>query len=272
MKKSMKISISVLLVISLVFSTFLPTLASSEESFSTMDNIQEMPKKERALLEAAIADKNYSNLTELTTSQRKLISEITSDPNKYLSFAEVVDGHTVLIYNTDDVNVHISYTDGQIEIVERIDESTFLINGEKHVFKFEKVDEYKNESKEDVISPTSSWVELSHRPSGTFVSHSAGWHNIHAQNAFATYTVGTLATIIAFFVNPLVGVVVGVASMLISSQYSNTSVAKAYKVSYRHQDLPNIYRMESFHAYAVWQGRDYFLGVERKYYAWAPNL
>lgn len=268
MKKIFK-NISILLVSALMFNMLLPTIsfASNEQSNNVMNRINNLPKNERSSLAYALENKNYANISVLSTSQKNLIAETTANPEKYLNNAEVVAGQSVLIYNTDDENVKIGYTDGYIEVVENLGEGTFLINGEKHTFKYEFIED--KSVNEDVITPMSTWVQISHNPGGTFSSSSAGWHNIHAENAFVNYTVSALAIVVALFVKPLAGAMISVAAMLIASTYSNTSVAKVYKTSWNHNT--NLYRMETLMVYAVYQGSDHYLGWEERFYTYVPG-
>lgn len=263
--------ISILLISILMFNMLLTTFAfaSDGQNNNATNKIKNLSKTERSSLEYALENKNYKNISELSNLQKNLIAETTANPEKYLANAEVIDGQSVLIYNTDNDNVKLGYTDGYVEIVQDLGDGVFLINGEKHTFKYEFIEDTDSSENEEIITPMSTWVELSSKPSGTFTSYYAGWHNIHAENNFANLTIAGLAIIIGYYVKPLAGVLISTAATLIASSYSNTSVAKVYKTSWQHDSY--IYRMETYMVYAVYQGNDHYLGWEEKFFTYVPG-
>jgi hypothetical protein len=276
-KKGIKHSLSIVLVLSMIFSITSPAFASDKNGNPAIERINQFPADEKKLLQSAIDDPEFANSSELSTSNQKLIKKITEDPKLNLAIAEVHNNQIILIYNTSDSDVKITSTDGYVEVIERADKNTFIINGEKHhiEYKYEEDFDHNNDITDkvtdtnEVSSTSGSWMEISN-PGGGWRSTSSGWHNLHFENAIKSYSAATLAALIGYFVTPLAGVLLSAATLLISSQFSNSSTAKIYRTDYDHWDAPRAYKKSSYHCYAVWQGENKFLGIETKYFGWAP--
>ncbi|MEK3990524.1 hypothetical protein [Robertmurraya sp. FSL R5-0851] len=255
-----------LLVVSLLFNVSLPVFAEEGSTTLPLEN-KDISKEEKQVLKDAIDNPVYVNEKRLSKKNRDIVKKFTKNPDEYLVEATIINDQPVLLYNTSDVDVKIANTDGIVEVIERKNENTFTINDVTHTLNYEEVSEELNTSSSSLegttMAASSGWVAGSN-PGGTWYVNTTSWHNVHASNAFGSYTVGALATLISYFVNPLVGVVTGIASILIGSMYSNTSVAKVYKTTYTHQ-YP-IYRRDHFQVYAVYNGNNIFLGTENKYY------
>ncbi|MBD1383621.1 hypothetical protein [Metabacillus arenae] len=269
MKNGLKLSISLVLVFLMIFNISMPVFAKGENSNPALERIKELPTNEKQLLQNAIDKPGFTNVSELSASNRNVVNKFTKNPQLYLADAAVVNNQVVLLYNTSDLNVMIASTNGHVEVVEKKNENTFIINGKTHKIKNIYEEEAVRASEEPITASSNSWVEGSN-PGGTWYVSSTSWHDLHFENTIGTYTVGALATIISFFVYPVAGVVIGVASLLLGSAYTNTSVAKVYKTAYKHK-YP-IYKRDHFRAYAVYQGNNIFLGTENKYYHRTPGV
>ncbi|MEM0333656.1 MAG: hypothetical protein QXX30_04340 [Candidatus Aenigmatarchaeota archaeon] len=283
MEKAKKITTSCFLIIILIFNVYIPTLANNQNFNIALEKLNKLPAEEKEILQNAIKNPRFENFSKMSLSDQQLIRKITEKPNIYLSVAEIWNDQTVLIYNTSDQNVKIANTGGYLEIVRIINENTFTINGEEHYFEYEY--EYKEDFSINVeastmdkyddirdVFPTSSpsWTETSN-PGGGWTYTGSSWHNLYLTNSIGNYTIGVLAILIGIVVDPLDGALFGAAALLLNSAFTNSSVAKFYKMRYNHATLPQIYRHEAYHCYAVWQGQDHFLGVEFKYFVFAPN-
>ncbi|PYZ95944.1 hypothetical protein CR205_16340 [Alteribacter lacisalsi] len=256
----------------MAFQAVLPAVTVANGPSTEENSLSEMTAEEKEKVEASVESPSFTNMTELSADNQRLVEEVSENPDVHLEKAAYVNGEEIIIYSTPDSDVKVASTEGYAEVVEQIDEKTFLINGERHTVEHKNKDVKKDSSASDEnVAPLSSWTEISN-PGGPWVSVSTGWTDLHFNNAIGTYSTGTLAIIIGSLVPSVWGLVVGigVASMLISSNFTNSSAAKVYRVNYEHGDAPQVYRQTSFHSYAVWEGQDHFLGIDREYYSWSP--
>ncbi|MEH6990884.1 hypothetical protein [Cytobacillus firmus] len=279
MKKLLKPGFSIFLASLLVLSLALPGYAAGKDGKSKTSNlafekISEMPKEKKQIVEEALDNPGFKNRSELSKSETGLVNKVTKAPSTYLQDADIVKDESVLIYGTDDPNIMVSNTDGYVEVIEKLNESSFTINGELHKIHVTSEEEQVKKTAEEQNTieaySSSSWVKGGN-PGGTWTVIWSGWRNLHLENTIGTYTVGALATLISLFTFPvLTSGMIGLASIFLGSIYTNTSVAKIYQINYKHQ-YP-IYKREYYQAYAVWQGENKYLGYENIYYHRTPGV
>ncbi|MCS0824683.1 hypothetical protein NX029_11940 [Cytobacillus firmus] len=275
MKKLLKPGFSIFLASLLVLSLALPGYAAaSKTSNLALEKISEMPKEKKQKVEAALDNPGFKNRSELSKSETGLIIKVTKAPSTYLQDADIVEGETVLIYGTDNPNVVVSNTDGYLEVIEKLDENSFTVNGELHkIHVTSEEDQVKKTAEEQnaiEAYSSSSWV-TGGNPGGNWSVIWSGWRNLHFENTIGTYTVGALATIIGLFTFPvLTSAMIGIASIFLGSMYTNSSAARLYQINYKHQ-YP-IYKREYYQAYAVWEGKQTYLGYKNIYYHRTPGV
>ncbi|KAF0817640.1 MULTISPECIES: hypothetical protein [unclassified Cytobacillus] len=279
MKKWLKPGFSIFLASLLVLSLALPGYAAGKDGKSKTSNlalekISEMPKEKKQRVEAALDNPSFKNRSELSKSEAGLVNKVTKSPSTYLKDADIVKDESVLIYGTENPNVVVSNTDGYVEVIEKVDENSFTINGEVHKIQVtSEEDQVKNkEEEQNAIEAysSSSWVSGGN-PGGNWSVIWSGWRNLHFENTIGTYTVGALATIIGLFTLPvLTSAMIGIASILLGSIYTNSSAARLYQINYKHQ-YP-IYKREYYQAYAVWEGKQIYLGYKNIYYHRTPGV
>lgn len=213
---------SVALFFTMMMNVALPVFAAqNEENNMALERINKCRDVEQKLLKSAIYNPEFTNTSELSTSDQELVYKITKNPNLYLAAAEVVEGQVVLIYNTSDADVKIAITDSYVEVI-KFDNNTVFINGEEHHFE---------------ISETLRDISLTHLPPNAYpIDYHPGcswtyvqsWtQNFIAPNPFVSYSVGALATIISHFLGFTLGetLVFGVASAFITSEWGGTRYA-----------------------------------------------
>jgi|GEM_PF-6969732 len=278
MYRGAKVLTSLLLVLIIVINVVSPVLAETEQNDTYLSISNER-------LKMSVDKPKLSNMEDFTRKEQLLINRITKNPKLYLEYADIINDTEVLIYGTEDPTVKIGSTGGYIEVVTKKGDEIYVINGVEHRITFTYVEDnaitkneidlsdskpFLEEESNDFQIYSGRWIETSYVAPPWRSVHS-GWYNIHLENAVKTYTWAVLVMIATSIVNPLAGVVGGIVSLWVGSQYTNSSVAKVYKVFYEHETYPSLYKMESHHCYAVWEGEDKFLGIDRKYYEYSYN-
>lgn len=123
------------------------------------------------------------------------------------------------------------------------------INGEPVVIKATKAEIYTPKSSIDLetqsLHATTStvWVKIGNTT----------YYDIYVENQVRNATVSLLISLLTFFVNPIVGLSIGVAHTIISFFKSLESTSKYFYVSralYYDRDLPEYHYMEEMNYYA----------------------
>lgn len=293
--KNWKKILSLILVTIMLFSVSTPALAD-EKGSSVFKEIENLSPQKETKLKSAIQNKKFKNFSKQSLADQKLISQTTINPDSNLEYADVVEDKTVLVYKTKDNKKKIAVTDDFVEVVEQKDETTFLINGVEHTVKYTYTegeslpvdgvvssDTSKTPiAKEDFSTDSSSIGTLAStnysgfsvipNPGGTWIKVSSGYHNVYLENAIKTYTVAGLSAVIGFVLGATLGSVYGavagfVAGIALGSQYTNSSVARAFIVHYKRSSLPDFYKKTGTSAYAMWNGSPKYLGFKAHYYS-----
>lgn len=149
-----------------------------------------------------------SNLKDAASEEKNSrVERIFANPNTQLK-DHLWDGSTLhAIYGTENPNVLLAMSGETIQILERIDDETFLIDGEVVTVKtFSDYDENNNLSKEST-SLHSGWYEIPD-PNVSWTYDVYVVDNIYLSTAIADFTVSTLAGILGFKLtgNPAVAV------------------------------------------------------------------
>ncbi|MFC3210665.1 hypothetical protein [Planomicrobium okeanokoites] len=291
--KNWKNLLSIILVVAMLFSVSTPAFANTKES-NVFKGIENFSVEKEVKLKKAIQNTKFKNQSEQSAANQRLISKTTNNPEENLEYADVVEGQTVLVYKTSE-NKKVAVTDDFVEIVEQVDENTFLINGVEHNIEYtyeeefstgsdftvndsskELVDEkdfYANDSSIGTLATTNySGFSVIPNPGGTWNRVSSGYHNVYLENKIGSYTVAGLSAVIGFVIGGVLGNVYGavagfIAGIALGSQYTNSSTARAFIVHYERSSLPAFYKKTGTSAYAMWNGSPKYLGFKAHYYS-----
>ena len=277
--------IAIALAFALIFTTSAPLFASGGNDFNragmsdvnvALERLYDLPMQEKELLQNAIYEPEFINLSELSRVDQALVREVTKNPESYLVVAEVVLDQVVLIYETSDPNVMIAVTDDHVDVIEQIAEYTFLINGEKFVFEVTIEGEH---SPAHVFGcccsvhpwdPPMQWWHSTNPPrnvaySWTFVRTQT--RTLSSSTVFADMATATLASIAARLLwggQFLASAATSIAAVLIQSAFRTTE-ARLVTRYYNHR-TSNFHRREVIRSYPVVSGSPVFAGTTWHYF------
>lgn len=195
-----------------------------------------------------------------------IVDETLSNPTKYLVYESTDKNMDIAIYNTPDSNIMLAYTNGEMDIVERISEDKYIVNGMGTV---------KIESVESSVGNNIGllgWDEITYAP-GPWNFEEIIEKNIFFENLISEFTIGALAAIISHALKFKIytDLAIGLAIALLSSvfaPYGDASFVRLYKYS----NLP-FHRMDSAYCYVKRKTDGQLSFVENivKYYTWVPG-
>lgn len=295
-----------LTIIMMIFGAASPSLANTNTSQPTdsLKGMQELNENQQASVAKHLQELRAelaSNKKELSKEHKKLANKALKDYKKTLTYATILEGDEVVMLSTDQANVQVSITGNRIDVVERIDMETYIINGERHEFEFTVTDEdgavvtaqpsgeIGTMADEDGAAVTAqpsdeigtmaydgNWYSSGYKSGPWTVEYAGRWVDINAQRNFSTYSASTLGGIIggiigASFVWPVTGSLAlgaGVAaaySYVAASEYP-TNVGRSFVTTYRNGTYPTSDRRIRSSDHAMYYGTAKYLGEKYTYY------
>lgn len=256
------------LVALLIFNIASPVHAFQTENSVKMKNLD---KKEQQIIVKhlkSLKPETAKNSKELSKENQKIASESLENIESNLVYADINEGEKNIILGTADAKTFVAVTNEIIEVVEQVGEYEFLINGESHRFEVTVTDAVDLSKFEDVNSG-----EISTQ-SKAWIFIGSTWVNVNAQRNFHTYTVSALGTVIASLIGKIAGASfwgvtlaslgVGMAYNYAASSEYPTNVGRSHVYRYYRGISPlRDYMTRSFD-YAVYQGRDVYLGISER--------
>ncbi len=130
----------------------------------------------------------------------------------------------------------IAITDGYVEIVKRLGENDFSINGVTTQVWVRSADRSVMDKKVYQSGNTkdpSGWIETSYLDKA-WVYHDYYYEDVYTQDPFVTYTVGALAAILGyvFTTNPITAFIWSIATILVSIALPWTKIARVHCYEY----------------------------------------
>lgn len=202
----MKKIISLLLIFSIIFiHGFLnPSFASPV-----------LPGLVKSIAEAEQAA--LGNLLDTASEEKhSRVHSIFANSNTQLR-DHVWDGNTLhATYSTENPNVFLTISGEIIQIVERIDDETFLVDDELITVKISSEFGKNLNLPNEQIIPFAGWTEVPN-PGLTWQFDEYKVENIHLSKAIASFTVSTLATILGLAVGSSLGLVVALVGIALGA-------------------------------------------------------
>lgn len=136
-----------------------------------------------------------TNNKALSKEHKKLANKALTDYKKTLTFATMLNSDPIVLLSTEQPNVQVSITGNTIDVVERIDMETYIINGERHEFEFT----FTNEDGSPFTSPSSGqfgtmaydgWYSSGYKPGPWTVESGSRWVNVNASRNYSASTLG----------------------------------------------------------------------------------
>lgn len=281
MKKILSLITMMVLIFSMVSPSYANAASSSSKDQKENPGMAHLSKSEKKEMEdhlKSFSVDKASNKNELSKEKRQVAKEALENSKGNPAYAAFVDGKKTALYNTKEKDQQVAITDGVVEVVERVDKNTFLINGEKHTFNFTVTEEKGPQASSSDIQPlaTNGWIEVDYK-SGPWEFYSGKWVNVQAQRDFYTYTAGALGSILGSIIGGVMGwaaygvlasgVGIGAAYNYAASSEYPTNVGKSYVSTYRNGPIPLSDKRVMSSDYAVYYGSDKHLGFSYSYYA-----
>src|SRR5699024_3082383 len=233
MKKSFLIFLGLIL---LVFN-ITPVSAFAEQTehklSKTMSNLSKTEQQDITNHLETFELKTANNSKELSKENKQIAKKTLENFKDNLNYADINNGEKNIILDTDNEDIFVAITDGTIEVVERVGESDFLINGEKNHFEVTITD-----------GPDDSALTVNGEVGtmSTWKFQSSKWVNVNAQRNFDTYTASALGGILGtifggilgggYWGSMAAGLAVGAAYNYIASSSYPTNVGKSHIYMY----------------------------------------
>ncbi|AXI00571.1 hypothetical protein DV702_13070 [Sporosarcina sp. PTS2304] len=209
------------------------------------------------------------NSEKLSHANKQIAMKSLKNIDKNLIYADIVNGEKNIILGTDNKDIFVAITDEIIDVVERVGEFDFLINGELNHFEVTISDDPVGEQKlsgYEYSVMAAPWIYKSEKTI-----------NVNAQRNFATYTAAVLGGILGTYLGPALGFAaygviatslgVGAAYTYIAASDYPTNVGQSVVKTYRDGNYPTSrYRFISRH-YAVYKGARYYLDTTTTYHS-----
>ena len=221
------------------------------------------------------------NNNELSKDNKKIISKTLKNFKENLLYADIKNSETIILLITEKEDTQVAITNNIVEVLERIDENIFLINGEENHFEVSVSEEIDNQELTDnvlndvTIQANDGWIQVGSR-SGPWTFESGKWVNVNASRDFVTYTASALASVLTGFMGIALGLSFGstlVLGISVAAAYNYTATAnyptnvgKSYVSYYRNGPIPLSDRRVWSSDYAIHNGTDYHLGISETFY------
>lgn len=282
-----------LTIIMMIFGAASPSLANTNTSQPTdsLKGMQELNENQQASVAKHLQELRAelaSNKKDLSKEHKKLANKAIKDYKKTLTYATILEGDEVVMLSTDQANVQVSITGNHIDVVERIDLETYIINGERHEFEFtvtdedgaavtaQPLDEAQPSDEIGTMAYDGNWYSSGYKSGPWTVEYAGRWVDINAQRNFSTFSASTLGGIIggvigASFAWPVTGSLAmgaGVAaaySYVAASEYP-TNVGRSFVTTYRNGTYPTSDRRIRSSDHAMYYGTAKYLGEKYTYY------
>ncbi|WP_337020131.1 hypothetical protein [Oceanobacillus massiliensis] len=230
----------------------------------TMSNLSETEQQDITNHLETFELKTAKNNNELSKENKQIAKKTLENFKDNLNYADINNGEKNIILDTDNEDIFVAITDGTIEVVERVGEFDFLINGEKNHFEVTITD-----------GPDDSALTVNGEVGtmATWKYESSKWVNVNAQRNFSTYTASALGGILGtifggimggYWGSMAAGLAVGAAYNYASSSQYPTNVGRSHIFMYTKGTLPLVDRKTVSYDYAVYRGENVYLGRAEK--------
>ena len=188
-----------------------------------------------------------------------------------LLIAGIYGGQVSAIYKTENDRKKIAVTDGHVDIVEFIDDSTIMIN-----HKVQSITIAGNDSRADGLNDTQNngakgsggWVEVSYLDK-SWVYHTYYERNIVLEQQIGSFFASTLGAILGGALGDVVSNLLSLAQDMIYSSYNSANIVEVHVVEYLDTISSNPvlwYRRDICYGYAVVSGVSHYISTETKYF------
>ncbi|GIN64000.1 hypothetical protein J27TS8_39930 [Robertmurraya siralis] len=276
MKKLFTLITTIMLITGVVF----PAYASQPVDVPQQQGLSHLSKADKQTILRHLSEINIDkarNNKDLSKKKKEIINKVIANQKKYLSYADINEGNTVIILNTEESNTQVAITNDIVEVVEQVDANTFLINDEKHHFEYSFTTEESNQAAlgEVEIQSSDGWIKVSSRK-GPWSFISGKWVNVNAQRDFHTYSAGAFGSILATIMATGLGIPVaggvalgiGVSSAYayVASTNTPTNVGKSYVSEFRNGTTIFADKRIWSSDYVVYKAKDIHLGITETFY------
>lgn len=233
--------------------------ASPNTVFATENNIA---KTEEEALELLRRNNNFAKLER--------VAEILSSQSTEMETHVWIGDALYAVYKTDDPKVKLTLSGTEFQVVEYVNDSTFLIDGEEMTISIEV--------RQDHVPAgyRASWLEISD-PGGSWTYDGSYDINVALNNAISNFTIGVLATVLGFvagnqtggLICSLVSIASGVISVAQQLADPNLSVVKIRRHVYKNGSL---YKKTVDEGYVKYNNNYYLADSgETHYFSWIPG-
>ncbi|MBO1001628.1 hypothetical protein [Pseudogracilibacillus auburnensis] len=205
---------------------------------------------------------------ELSKENKQIAKKSLESFEKNLIYAGINNGEKNIILGTDNEDTFVAITDEIIEVVERIGEYDFLINGEEHHIEVTISD--SSDDSETALTFNNETIESGEVGiMSSWKLQSTKWVNVNAQRNFHTYTASALGGIIGTILGGVIGgafgsmvgsLAVGMAYNYAASSQYPTNVGRSHLYMYTRGKSPLVDRKTVSYDYAVYNGKNVYLG------------
>lgn len=277
MKRIFSKTIILGLMVLLIFNIASPVHANQIEKGSS-PNMEHLDKNEQKIIKKhlkSLKAENAKNSKKLSKENKKIANESLDNSESNLVYADIAEGEKNIILNTDDPKTFVAVTDENIEVVEQVGDSEFLMNGELHQFEVTII----NDVSEPLTSLASGFEgensgEISTQATTAWTFIGSTWINVNAARDFHTYSASGLGSVLAGIIATVGGVGfwgvtvaslgVGMAYNYIASSEYPTNTGRSHVYRYKRGVSPlTDYRTKSYD-YAVYYGKSIYLGVSER--------
>ena len=171
LKRFLKYFILVIIV-ALVFSSTAPAYAAAQSGNALQGMMDYLGNDKIQAITNLLNEFNVEkvdNISELSKENKKIISKTLKNYQENLLYADIINSETIILLNTEKEDTQVAITNNIVEVVERIDENTFLINGEKNHFEVSVSNETDNpvltdnELNDVTIQANDGWIQVGSR-------------------------------------------------------------------------------------------------------------
>ncbi len=265
------------LMVLLIFNIASPVNANEIEKGPSL-NMEHLDKKEQQSIKKHLkslkADK-AKNSKKLSKENKKIANESLENAESELVYADIAEGEKNIILGTDNPKTFVAVTDENIEVIEQVGDTEFLMNGELHQFEVTIINEPNGTLPaltNEFEGENSGGISTEASSAWTFIGST--WVNVNSQRNFNTYSASALGTVIAgilatvggvgFWGVTLASLGVGMAYNYVASSEYPTNVGRSHVFRYKRGVSPlRDYRTKSYD-YAVYYGKTIYLGISER--------
>lgn len=203
------------------------------------------------------------DLSKFSPEEKVFIKEtIINVKDNVLLDEESKFGRSVIIQSPTEHTV-IAVQDSQVDIVTKVEDDSYIINGERIEIQVGDVDGMETNGWEEGSNPGGSWV-----PDGGMIKR-----NIALENTLKSFTSAVLAAVLGggLATVPAVAYAIAVNFHGFTSTYPEASVVYVELQYYQHATSPRLYRKAISQDYIKYNGSYKWVGSTTTYLTWIPG-